>query len=257
MPAAVVAAHPDDETLAAADFMMHAHQLILIHLTDGAPNDMSDAKRAGFSSRKAYAAARAAELRQALEVMQVRPARKLDYAVADQELAFQLAPLAERLTSDLAGVANVITHPYEGGHPDHDAAAFVVYAACRLLSRSGRSAPRQLEFASYHLHCGERAVGRFWPDAEHQELAIVLDDAKLQRKRAAVRCFASQATVTSWFPLDIERYRTAPAYGFMEPPPPGEALYDRFGWRLSSPVWRGLAREALTALGLKDEPPWD
>ncbi|MGH6986420.1 MAG: hypothetical protein ACRED9_06220 [Caulobacteraceae bacterium] len=35
-----------------------------------------------------------------------------------------------------------------------------------------------------------------------------------------------------------------------EPPPPGEALYDRFGWTMTSQTWRGLARSALSDLDL-------
>jgi hypothetical protein len=41
----------------------------------------------------------------------------------------------------------VFTHPYEGGHPDHDFTAFAVHAACRL-TKSTKSVIA--EFASYN-----------------------------------------------------------------------------------------------------------
>src|SRR4029077_3455583 len=59
----------------------------------------------------------------------------------DQQAAFRLAELARRLAALFAerGIAVVLTHACEGGHPDHDAVAFAVHGAARLFS-SGRLA---------------------------------------------------------------------------------------------------------------------
>ncbi len=102
----------------------------------------------------------------------------------DQETAFQLAAIVHELIPVLASAERVITHPYEGGHPDHDTAAFAVAAACARLARS---------------------LGR----------------------------------------------ASAPDYDFTRPPPPGAALYDRFGWRIESAEWRCEAAQALAALELR------
>ena len=40
----------------------------------------------------------------------------------------------------------VITHPYEGGHPDHDACAFAARAAVRHSANKAKL----MEFTSYH-----------------------------------------------------------------------------------------------------------
>src|ERR1051325_5216230 len=41
---AIVAAHPDDETIGAGAYLARLSQAIFIHVTDGAPRDMRDAR---------------------------------------------------------------------------------------------------------------------------------------------------------------------------------------------------------------------
>jgi LmbE family N-acetylglucosaminyl deacetylase len=50
--------------------------------------------------------------------------------IPDQAASLGLAGLARRLAVQLAasGAEVVVTHAYEGGHPDHDATAFAVHA---------------------------------------------------------------------------------------------------------------------------------
>jgi N-acetylglucosamine malate deacetylase 2 len=63
-----------------------------------------------------------------------------------------VATLARSLAATLAEIAPVLVlcHPYEGGHPDHDATAFAVAATCRLLKTAGANVPFMGEFTSYH-----------------------------------------------------------------------------------------------------------
>src|SRR5918993_1032115 len=49
-----------------------------------------------------------------------------------------------------------VTDGYEGGHPDHDAAALAAHLACRLLGGTG--APAMVEFAAYHDRDGSGAM---------------------------------------------------------------------------------------------------
>jgi LmbE family N-acetylglucosaminyl deacetylase len=70
---AVVVAHPDDETIGAGASLRLFRRLVLVHVTDGAPRDLRDARAAGFETCADYAAARVRELRDALDVGQCRP----------------------------------------------------------------------------------------------------------------------------------------------------------------------------------------
>src|SRR4051812_23917104 len=84
-PVAFVVPHPDDESLWLGTALCRAANATLIHLTDGAPEDMGDAARIGFDTRETYAAARAAELAAALAALGVTP-RHLSYGFVDQSL---------------------------------------------------------------------------------------------------------------------------------------------------------------------------
>ena len=55
----------------------------------------------------------------------------------------------------------VVTHAYEGSHPDHDAIAFAVQTACALLEMDGWKAPVRLEAAGYADLGGDVMVGEF------------------------------------------------------------------------------------------------
>jgi LmbE family N-acetylglucosaminyl deacetylase len=247
---AVVVAHPDDETLGLGGQLHQIQRLTMIHVTDGAPRDMGDAIRLGFQSREAYAAARGAELDRALAAGGARDARRINLAIADQEAMTHLPDLVRTLVTELAGVDAVVTHPYEGGHPDHDACAFAVQVACAILSLKRRPSPQRVEFPSYHAREGQLTAGEFWPVEGCAEQVIALDPVQLAYKRAALAEFVTQVSAVELFPVAIERLRPAPSYDFSLPPPPHAVLYDLLGWNMNSAQWRRHACGALQALGL-------
>jgi LmbE family N-acetylglucosaminyl deacetylase len=145
----------------------------------------------------------------------------------------------------------VITHPYEGGHTDHDAVAFAARAACRMLERDGARAPALMEYTSYHNNqAGERVFGRFLPfdRAPVTEVELSLEDR--DRKRRMFDCFLTQHGVLRDVPVRVERFRPAPRYDFTDAPHAGRLRYERYPLGLRGKQWRQLAADALKELRL-------
>ncbi len=231
LPVALVAVHPDDEAIAMAGVMARFTRLTLIHVTDGAPS--GPGAWGGFASQAEMARARREELAASLAAADARPVRAAGYGLTDGEVLAGLDGLVDRLARDLAEVEAVVTHPYEGGHIDHDGCALAVHLACARLDASGGRAPDRFEFAGYHARRGQVRSGEFWPDPACREVAVRLDEAARRRREAAFACHASQEGNLQFFFLHEERFREAPAYDFRADPPPRKALYsglerDRF-----------------------------
>lgn len=246
----VLLAHPADEILGLGGQLAQIAALTLVHVTDGAPRELAGPQRASFATRDSYAQARARELDRALAAAGVRHAHSRELGITEQEATHHLADLVKVLIAELAHADVVLTHPYEGGHPDHDACAFAVQAACTLRWLMGAAAPQRLEFACYHARDGRLAAGRFWEAPGCPERVIALDEGQLAAKRAALAELVIQSTRLGTGPTDVERLRRAPSYDFGRPPPPQDVFYELQGSCMSGALWRSQAQRVLRTLGL-------
>ena len=250
---AFVSAHPDDEVIgAAARLPALEGRCRFVHVTDGAPQDMRDAEYLGFTSRDAYARARRVEAHMALARAGVTADSCIELDVTAKEaviyaadIARALAALFEPHTPDI-----IVTHPYEGGHPDHDATAFAVSAAVRLLERTTGRRPAIVEMTSYHAGaCGMR-TGAFLPGGNQPVRTIPLSHASRLLKREMLACLETQRHLLTPFMCDVERFRLAPQYDFTRPPHDGRLFYEGFEWGMEGATWRELVARSLASLSL-------
>jgi N-acetylglucosamine malate deacetylase 2 len=245
----VVAAHPDDEVIGAGAHLGFWPNLTVVHVTDGAPRDDHYAREAGFPDRQAYAAARRREASAALALAGVSAERMIGLAFTDQEASLHLRDIAGRLAALVGTVrpAVIVTHAYEGGHPDHDATCFAVHAACGIIERSGSVPPALVEMSAYFGKEGERVTGAFLPPAE-ESVTIQLDEADRARKERMLLCHASQHDLLRAFPPDRECFRPAPRYDFRQAPHAGRLFYEYDDTGITGGRWRELAGAALQTL---------
>jgi N-acetylglucosamine malate deacetylase 2 len=260
MPRALlVFAHPDDETIAVGARMARFADAHMVYVTDAVPRNGLDCRAHGFTSIREYREARWRELDRMLKTAGVPQVSRQRLDIADQEASLQLTRITRRLIEILQKrwPEVVFTHPYEGGHPDHDACAFAVHHAVALLHSRRAQAPSNtpliIEAPFYHADPTGIGVGMqtgtFLPASRRtEEIVFPLLPEEQERKRALIDCFTAQQEALSHFHVTEERFRIAPEYEFRLPPHAGAVFYDGRQWGMSSQWFCELAWEAERAL---------
>lgn len=176
--AVVVAAHPDDEVLGAGGLisMLAASRarLRLVAVTDG------ERSHRGHASGAALARRRTAEAAAALHALGARAAEVHRLQLPDTGLAAREDELTAALAPLLAGF-DLCLAPWDRDlHPDHEAVG-------RAARRAG--AGQRYHYPVWMWHWAAPADPRVpWDRA----LRVPLPPRAAGRKRAAIRCFASQ-----------------------------------------------------------------
>lgn len=172
----VVAPHPDDETLGAGGLISTAARrgssVSVISCTDGE----------AASSVPDLGAIRRIEMDRAMAALTgVATLDVTRLGLPDGELPDHLVPLRSALLAPI-GEAALVVAPWLGdGHPDHHAVGSVCLDLCTELRRP------VIQFPVWAWHWGR--PGCF---GEHEVVNLPLDRRVRARKRAALRCHASQ-----------------------------------------------------------------
>jgi LmbE family N-acetylglucosaminyl deacetylase len=211
---------------------------------------MEDAKAAGFQERSEYAQARRDECLAALAIAHVPEDRVVELAVPDRFAAQCLADLTKRIAAFLqqSEADIVVTHPYEGGHPDHDATAFAAHAALRLMKQNGFEPPVLFEMALHPSEDFKAKVPEFLPGTKRETTTLLLDEEAQKLKRQMFECFQTQRQSLEVSPVGPEKFRQPSAYDFTVPPQNGKLHYENFDWAPSRKEWQSLACKALADL---------
>ena len=227
----VLVAHPDDEALGCSALLQRAQSPAVIFATDGAP--AVERFWAAYGSRQAYAEVRRQEAKLASRAAGNTKIFFLSdvagNSFVDQELFKNLmaAMAALRGLAGALGTYAILTHAYEGGHPDHDACSFLGHALGKdlmlpvwempLYHRDQEGVTRRQQFL-----CGSVEEFELQPTGE-----------ELERKRRMVDEYKSQHHAIRDFPLAPERFRPQPTYDYCRPPHPETLNYEAWGWPMT------------------------
>ena len=186
--------YPDDETIGASVPLVSLSDSWVLFLTDGAPKNPALRSSHREISREAYAQMRSIECRNALACAGVSTDRTVSFNCVDQEAIYNISELVDRLVSLLKELRPkvIVTHPYEGGHPDHDAAALISSIALDVSSgKAGRlqNAPLLVEMSSYHAVNQRLRVGEFLYDSSPVRV-LELTEEESERKRSMLPSYA-------------------------------------------------------------------
>lgn len=240
----VVVAHPDDESVGCGLLLQRTKHATVVFTTDGAPNDPKFWK--SYCTRAEYAAARRNEAHAAAASVGTKQTHFLD--IADQELFRHLSKAFAELRAILTAYQPdaLLTHAYEGGHPDHDACAFLV----ALLSQEFRVPAWEMPL--YHRAAGDRTVQKFISAtsfAADSEVVLSATPQELERKRAMVASYKSQGNFLNTFDIAREVFRPQPAYDFSRPPYQGTLNYEEWRW----PMKGSEVSQAFSAMLLEQK----
>lgn len=235
----IIAAHFDDETVGLGARLPYLGEIFFIHTTDSSPLDLQDAIRNGFDNAEDYYLQRKKELTDAVNLAGIQEFVCYGTGVHDQQAIFNLGPIVDFIVEKIKSVKPevIFTHPYEGGHPDHDSTSFAVNHAAAKCGFSN-----VIEFTSYNSDGGYIKTGSFLPSA-NPVTELFLSDEERQLKTRMLEAFVTQKGLLQYFKPDKELFREAPQYDYSKPPHEGKLFYDNYNWGVKSDEWLRIANE--------------
>jgi LmbE family N-acetylglucosaminyl deacetylase len=228
----VLVAHPDDETLGLSLLLPRLTQGLLVHATD--------AVTPGDPSPEGLSTVRFAELAEALRRLGADHLSRASWMLPDGSLIEHVGSAGASLEQAIRGSDILVTHAFEGGHPDHDACALAADLACKRLTRAGLPVPLRLEFPLYAKADEGVRLLAFDPD-DGAHWTFELSPTEREKKRYALRAFESQRDVVASFPLTVEALRPTADHDFKRVRSPDALLYPQHAATWAAAAVRALA----------------
>lgn len=228
----ILVSHADDETMAAGALMQRTREPVVVFATDGAPRDQFFWEK--YGSRDAYSDVRRQEARAAMAIAGVPsvhfladPADRSRFV--DQHLFLWIPQALDKLDAIVASARPdaVLTHAYEGGHPDHDTCSFIGTVLAR------RHQLPLWEFPLYHRSTDGVLVRQEFMVPVGTEVLLDITLAELEVKKRMLDAHASQSLTLSEFSPAIERFRPMLDYDFSRPPHVGTLNYEAWQWSVT------------------------
>jgi N-acetylglucosamine malate deacetylase 2 len=201
----LLAAHPDDETIACSGLLQRAASSLVVFAVDGAPPHYGFEKK--FGSLRDYSDMRFREASRALKRIPDCQIRRLERpdgsSFVDQHL-FQELPGA---LASLQGMVRefapqlLVSHAFEGGHIDHD--------ACHILARRAGQAFNLpvLEFPMYWKSESGGDVFQQFRCGNFRDIVLDLTKDEIQCKKKMLGEYFTQRALLSFFRPETERFR--------------------------------------------------
>ena len=219
----IVVAHPDDEVIGCGLLLQRLKHVTIAFLTDGAPADPYFWGK--FGSRTAYADMRANETRKALE--HLKGVRVVRFGARDQQLMFRLDIAVEWLRKVVREQKpeTIITHFYEGGHPDHDCCSFL----CSVVAREEGIAVWEMPLYS---RLDGKVVRQYLPRRD-RAVSLSASGTEERRKIAMISAYASQEEFLQTFEVTAEHFVPQPPHDYTRPPHEGKLNYECWEWEVA------------------------
>jgi N-acetylglucosamine malate deacetylase 2 len=219
----VLVAHQDDEAIACAILLQRAEQPTVVFATNGAPADPYFWSK--YGSPQKLAEVRRHEAMQAIRAVGVAHAYFLDFP--DQQLHLSAAEAIARVSTVAQEnrCSAIVTHAYEGGHPDHDTCSYIAHTVGESLSLD------VWEMPLYHRAEGRPSMQQFLNG--NAEVTITPSDEEYARKQQMMAAYPSQGELLRTFTKREEVFRRQPHYDYARPPHEGQLNYEAWQWQVT------------------------